>query len=380
MNTIKVDEFLFEKYFQIWKAYVEKESGEVFISFSSNSKTSEGEGYKENFILPTAWSKLDRKNWKVEDIGTGKLLKRVIHAIEIKGNNLLPWDARYGEDSKPHVALCKALGTEKQKRIEQIFFDLYKNIVEDSISFDLLINEVGKKYSLMAYLFFLKDKQKYAPIATTYFDSSFNKLGIDFTTSHKCSWENYSTYNDILSEIKYLLSDRLQVDVSLLDTHTFVWMLSGYPIEEGTKSEAKKIIDDYNNSASEKEKEAVIKARIGQGIFRKKLLNYWDYSCAISGCAETSLLIASHIKPWRDCSNFEVIDYYNGILLTPNYDKLFDCGYISFDNNGNIILSNKLNEKNLKILGVDKNAKLKRIEEQHKVYLKYHRQLFGFEK
>lgn len=378
MKILKIDEFLFEKYYQIWKTYVEKESGEVFKSFGSNTFTSEEEGYKENFIFPTARVRLSKKDWKHEDIGTGKILKHVLSAIEFKENNLLPWYGRYGEDSKPHIALCKALGTEKrQKNIEQIFFDLYKNTVEDSISFELLLKEVGKQYSLMSYLFFLKDKQKYAPVATKYFDQAFSKLGIDFKTSRKCSWENYSVFNNILNEIKYLLSDKLEVDVSLIESHTFVWMVSAYPIEDDIQRD-KKTISDYKELPTEKDKEAIVKSRRGQGIFRKRLLEYWNSSCAITDCDASNILIASHIKPWSDCSIGEALDYYNGLLLTPNYDKLLDNGYISFDDNGNIILSEKLSRENIQRLGIDKNAKLKQIEEQHKVYLRYHRQLFRF--
>ena len=95
-------------------------------------------------------------------------------------------------------------------------------------------------------------------------------------------------------------------------------------IEDSILSEAKSIRDD--NSIAETEKEAIIRARIGQGLFRNRLLSYWA-GCSITGCKLTNILIASHIKPWRYSNNPERLDVFNGLLLTPNYDKLFDLGF-----------------------------------------------------
>src|SRR5688572_27752801 len=73
---------------------------------------------------------------------------------------------------------------------------------------------------------------------------------------------------------------------------------------------------------SETERESVIKARIGQGIFRKQLLEMWE-GCAVTGVKLPQVLRASHIKPWRDSSNSERTNRYNGLLLLPQYDVLF---------------------------------------------------------
>jgi len=86
------------------------------------------------------------------------------------------------------------------------------------------------------------------------------------------------------------------------------------------------------------------------------------------------LLIASHIKPWRDCTtNKESISKYNGLLLTPNLDALFDAGYITFDNEGSIVISPQLSEADKKILGITNEMKLKKIAEGHRKFLEYHR-------
>lgn len=70
------------------------------------------------------------------------------------------------------------------------------------------------------------------------------------------------------------------------------------------------------------EKEQLIKARRGQGVFRTRLESIED-SCRLTGATNTRMLVASHIKPWRDCSNVERLDGNNGLLLSPHVDKLF---------------------------------------------------------
>ena len=86
------------------------------------------------------------------------------------------------------------------------------------------------------------------------------------------------------------------------------------------------------------EAEALVKARVGQGKFRNNLIEYWK-GCSVTNCKYITILIASHIKPWKDSSNKERLDVYNGLLLLPNIDKLFDKGYISFRDTGKIMIS-----------------------------------------
>ena len=67
------------------------------------------------------------------------------------------------------------------------------------------------------------------------------------------------------------------------------------------------------------------------------------------------MLIASHIKPWSVCSNEERLSTENGLLLCANYDKLFDSGLISFDDNRKIIVSRYVDESNKKRLFLSKD-------------------------
>ena len=128
---------------------------------------------------------------------------------------------------------------------------------------------------------------------------------------------------------------------------------------------------ENDNTIKMTEKDSIVKSRIGQGIFRKGLIEYW-HGCAISQCPLTWMLIASHIKPWRDADNQERLDPYNGLLLLPNYDKIFDLGYISFNLKGKIMYSRLLDKFDRETIGLTNNLHLVKLEEQHLKYLKYH--------
>lgn len=119
-------------------------------------------------------------------------------------------------------------------------------------------------------------------------------------------------------------------------------------------------------------KKRIIDARIGQGYFRENVIKVWK-GCSISKYEKFDLLIASHIKPWKDSDNKEKLDQYNGLLLKPNYDRLFDKGYISFEDSGDMKISPLLCENDLHAFGVSSSDKLHKVEKEHKFYLAYHR-------
>lgn len=99
---------------------------------------------------------------------------------------------------------------------------------------------------------------------------------------------------------------------------------------------------DLVEDLSETEREALIKARVGQGPFRDALIKRWG-GCSVTTCSAHDLLIASHIRPWSKCTTpAQRLGAANGLLLTPNLDKLFDRGLITFDDRFRIQLSPKL--------------------------------------
>lgn len=140
-------------------------------------------------------------------------------------------------------------------------------------------------------------------------------------------------------------------------------------MEDSILTEIKAVENDNNIKATEKD--SIVKSRIGQGIFRNELIEYW-HGCAISQCPFTWMLIASHIKPWRDADNQERLDTYNGLLQLPNYDKLFDLGYISFTQMGKIMYSRLLDKFDREAIGLTSDLHLVKLENQHLKYLKYH--------
>ncbi|MBH8609427.1 HNH endonuclease [Thermoactinomyces sp. CICC 10521] len=121
----------------------------------------------------------------------------------------------------------------------------------------------------------------------------------------------------------------------------------------------------------ETEKKQLLKVRIGHGEFKKRLKEL-DCSCKICGLKEEALLIASHIKPWSQSSSKERLDVFNGFLLCPSHDALFDKGYISFDDDGKILISKLLNVESYKLLNINTETKIN-ILKGHKRYLHWHR-------
>ncbi len=90
-----------------------------------------------------------------------------------------------------------------------------------------------------------------------------------------------------------------------------------------------------DDAAFKTEVERLVRQRIGQGIFRQSLMDYWDGRCAVTGIDQPELLRASHMKPWTDCANdAERLDVFNGLLLTADWDAAFDKGLVTFDDNG----------------------------------------------
>ncbi len=124
---------------------------------------------------------------------------------------------------------------------------------------------------------------------------------------------------------------------------------------------------------SETERESVVKARIGQGIFRKQLFEMWE-GCAVTGVKLPDLLRASHIKPWRESSNPERTNRFNGLLLLPQYDHLFDKGLISFDDNGQLLRSPAIERIPISQLGISATDRLRTVSHNHLPFLQYHRE------
>ena len=122
------------------------------------------------------------------------------------------------------------------------------------------------------------------------------------------------------------------------------------------------------------EREQLIKQRIGQDVFRDALLKYWKNCCALTSIDIPEMLKASHIKPWAACDNDgDRLNVYNGLLLSANYDALFDKGLITFDDRGHIIYSNRLSSSQIQDIGSSKFKALRWIDQQHLPFMEWHR-------
>ncbi len=142
-------------------------------------------------------------------------------------------------------------------------------------------------------------------------------------------------------------------------------------LEQITENQLEKdltqILDD--KTLTQTEKATLVTTRIGQGKFRKDLISHWQ-GCAVTGFKECRFLVASHIKPWSESEPEERLDPFNGLLLLPNLDKLFDLGFISFEDTGAICVSKELEEREM--LGIEPHMKIN-LEQPHMAYMEYHR-------
>lgn len=123
--------------------------------------------------------------------------------------------------------------------------------------------------------------------------------------------------------------------------------------------------------SSETTREQITLARVGQGLFRRRLESI-EPCCRMTLVAEKEHLRASHIKPWRDATDDERLDGNNGLLLSPHGDYLFDQGFISFTDKGDLLISPDLNKAVLAQWGLEeKNVGNFNCHQQ--AYLAYHR-------
>lgn len=121
------------------------------------------------------------------------------------------------------------------------------------------------------------------------------------------------------------------------------------------------------------EAERVVVARVGQAMFRAALLDYWQGRCCVTGLDVPDLLRASHIKPWASCKqDDERLDVFNGLLLAPHLDALFDAGWMTVRPDGEVEVSPALPAHARETLGVGGPLMVHRIRAEHAPYLDFH--------
>lgn len=120
------------------------------------------------------------------------------------------------------------------------------------------------------------------------------------------------------------------------------------------------------------EREATVRQRIGQNLFREGLMSLWGGRCAVTGLDVPALLRASHAKPWADSNDAERMDVYNGLLLAAHWDAAFDAGLVSFDVDGRPLWSPKLSQAGVELLR-QSSAVGVLLAPRHLAYMAWHR-------
>ena len=232
MNAAGIDEVSFRSSFERFCELIEVKSEHPFQGFDEGL-AAVWERYKPR-LRDHALGLLRPEDWQEDEIGSGTILNQTVEAIEIRDsrlnliNNLVFWQNRYGHANRDHRAMLEAETDPKLRgTIENLLFGLYRGGADEGITFDRLNDATGGKYPLLAYLFFLKDVDRFMPIHPTGFDCAFRALGIEFSTSGQCSWENYEMFNTTLDRLCPLIAQAADLNtVRLVDAHSFCWIFS----------------------------------------------------------------------------------------------------------------------------------------------------------
>lgn len=221
----------FDRLYKRFRAMIEDQSKsrESFVDFRSGL-ANEWEGYKEK-IRNIAMERLGAELWNPQQIGSGSILQSVINAIEIKNsntnrNNLVAWESqgRSGGSVSHHRMLEARESLLSCRDAETALFQMYGERGDPEKCFDTLVSVFGRRYDLIAYLFFLRDSKRYLPLRPDRFSTIFEMLGIPYSMSMQCSWENYQGFLQRIRAVHWHLKQRVP-DASFLDAHSFCWML-----------------------------------------------------------------------------------------------------------------------------------------------------------
>ncbi len=247
---------ILDRLFNNFVNFVSTADNKPFTDFKTSAFIDKAENYKYS-VYDEARENLGQKWWKPEDIGTGKIQQavssaiktRVNHSFQMVDNNLVDW--RKKDDFAK---------TSKNKNLETTLFNFYKSKISDQQAFETLIDE-KLSYQFIAYLFFIKDRNRFMPISQTKFDEIFELIGLpSFKTSHNLSWDNYTTYLDIIKQVRDFLKTK-DKNVTLLDAHSFLWILGNQMRATIKETQSKPTVE--KNDEQEKP------TTIGKDIFSK---------------------------------------------------------------------------------------------------------------
>jgi len=171
------------------------------------------EDYKHD-VYATAHAMLDFLSWNPSDIGTGMIARKAIKAVDVAAN-LVHYQQKLHFKKKIDGNVKKA---------EQLLYNIYRND-QDARSFDDAVAFWGGKYDLIAYLFFIKDDEKYLPISSSNFDERLALLDIPLKTARSCSSQNYFSFVQCMDTLRKYMEAYYGFKISLLDAHSVIWQL-----------------------------------------------------------------------------------------------------------------------------------------------------------
>ncbi len=378
----KIDEEQFAKGVLRFKDYVVHKQEEMKEKLKIENPTKIGfdkgwldfeEGYKHRF-LADASKKLQIECWNEDNLLDMEIPQRVLACMDIPmdpypdKNNLLDY-----HDKDYYQKRCDENSEIAAIIIYQIICgDNDRQAFEDAVSF------FGKRYPIISFIFFLKNIRKentYVHVRPKHMKKNFEILGISAECLHSATWENYREYCTIMRDIENRLKSEFD-KVDIIDAHSFVWVadqVDKYNDTDGIFTQFREIEQETEKpEILGGEREVICKARVNQTVYRKYLLQRYD-RCCLCGIDTPELLVASHIQPWCNSNSQEKVDIDNGFLFCPNHDWLFDRGWISFDEDGKILISDKLSQNNRQFMNIHEHMHIK-LTEGNKKYLKYHRE------
>ncbi len=205
-------------------------------------------------------------------------------------------------------------------------------------------------------------------------DRYFSKYKVRNKTSDEYRNRCFKIPYDV-DEFKYVMDYFLRYDENWLNREIET-VIDTAEQEDVLKAQLDNSVDDIDKEIETKqlqgeEREALIKVRVNQSAFRKLLMRRYTH-CCLCDVDDESLLVAIHIKPWAKSNHAEKVDVNNGLLLCPNHDKLFDRGYISFDNGGHIVISDELSENSAISMNIKNDMQIELSNDNIK-YMEYHR-------
>jgi len=240
---------------------LDESNGQSFLGFS-DGYLHEREAYKDE-LREESLAILKTSEWDPDKIGNGDILRRIIQTFELENNNLVGTRRKFGPDSVPHRKMIQALDDGNNlASIEEAIYNLFKSNEKLENIFNQLVDLIGKQYSVIAFLFYLKNNREYLPISTTNFEYAFKTLGCQLILSRNCSWDNYKSYLQVISQVKDALESSMNQNINLIDAHSFCWLI-GYKdryqnwLKEKALPEIQTVFDAFeispiNNSSSQK--------------------------------------------------------------------------------------------------------------------------------